>query len=215
MPRFLIVLAIVTFFCGSASADEILDVSISGTFIATLPCSSNCTEAISINFEFDPEAYPRSADTGYALPGTLDVWASGFLGSFSSLSDQGGSGVISFAGAYMPFLDSGGDEVDIRFPVNAPTYFPIGVDTISMEFFSGAPRSTAYLNAFGSTCCTPPTDYKSSVEPVVQVREYGSKGMLLISATIIAFAMWRCGIFNPVRPLARTRQHVHLRRVAL
>ena len=88
MRRFLIALAIVAVFSTAGWADEILDVNISGTFVATQLCSSNCTETVAISFEFDPGAYPRPASPGYAVPGTMEISSFGFLDTFSSESDS-------------------------------------------------------------------------------------------------------------------------------
>ncbi|MGA7860865.1 MAG: hypothetical protein WCB19_03295 [Thermoplasmata archaeon] len=94
MRTVLIALAVVLLCSASTWADGILDVNISGTFIATQPCSSNCTETVSISFEFDPAKYPYGNDYGYAVPGTITIGASGFLGSFDSLYYQGSNGYI-------------------------------------------------------------------------------------------------------------------------
>src|SRR5581483_2378218 len=131
----LIALAALLLWCAPTWADSLLDVNISGTFVATQPCSSNCTQVVSINFEFDPEEYPLGTSTyGYAVPGTMSIFASGFLGSFNSLSYQGSDAYINLSEGYMPFLGSAGDELDIRFPL-LPSFFPVGTDTIRMEFF--------------------------------------------------------------------------------
>ena len=191
MRKLYIAAAILAFWSTCAWANSILDeVTISGTFVATQPCTTNCTESVFIDFDFDPAAYPFGTSTyGYAVPGTLTASGSGFLGSFSSAVYQGESGFISFDGAFMPFFDSGGDELDIRFPVNAPDRFPLGVDTISMEFY-GTNHSAAYVNAFGGTCCVQPTYYQSTVKPL-EVPEYGSEGMAFVSAVVLAAAFWR------------------------
>lgn len=192
MRKLYITAAFLAFFSVSAWANNILDeVTISGTFVATQPCTFNCTESVSIDFNFDPEQYPVGTSSyGYAVPGSLSILGSGFLGSFSSLTYQGQSGYINLGMGYMPFLDRGGDELDIRFPVNSSLFFPLGEDTIRMEFFSGAPESAAYRQAFGSNCCVQPTYYTSTVKPL-EVPEYGSTGMLLVSAVVLGGAMWR------------------------
>jgi len=192
MRKLYIAAAILAFWSTCAWANSILDeVTISGTFVATQPCTTNCTESVFIDFDFDPAAYPVGPSTfGYAVPGSLSVFGSGFLGTFSSLSYQGQSGYINLGMGYMPFLDSGGDELDIRFPVNSSLFFPLGVDTIRMEFFSGAPESAAYRDAFGGTCCVQPTYYQSTVKPL-EVPEYGSEGMAFVSAVVLAAAFWR------------------------
>jgi hypothetical protein len=188
--RLLIAFAVVLFCSSSIWADSILDVNISGTFIATQPCSSNCTENIGINFQFDLTNYPYGSNYGYAVPGTTSVWASGFLGSFDSLSYQGSNGYINLSMGYMPFLDPGGDELDIRFSVNPPA-FPVGVDTISMEFW-GTHSNPAYIDAFGSSnnCCVQPTYYTSTVTPVAVPDETSFLSLSLTALGAVGL-VWR------------------------
>jgi len=189
MSRFVIALAMLAFFSVSVWADGILDVNISGTFIATQPCSSNCTETVSISFLFDPAKYSYADVYGYAVPGTTSIWASGFLGSFDSLSYRGSNGYINLSMGYTPFLDTGGDELDIRFSVNPP-FFPVGVDTIRMEFY-GIHTNPAYLDAFGPNCCVDPAYYTSTVTPVAVPDETSFLSLALTSIGAVGLACRR------------------------
>ena len=139
MRKFVILLTALVLCPLWATADSIVDVNIWGTFTATQPCTVNCTETIGISFQFDSASIvyghygPQYA---WAVPGTINVSASGFLGSFTALN-YGGEGYINIGNeAYMPFIGQFGDEIDILV-VYGNTVFPVGTNTIGLQIYGG------------------------------------------------------------------------------
>jgi hypothetical protein len=180
MRRLLISFALVAFYSASSWANSILDVNASATFTATKSCSSNCTETISTSFQY---LQPSILDPfGEIVPGTLDVSASGFLGSFS----KGGAG--SFY--YVPFLDSLGDEIDLDIPGSRG--IRAGVDTVDFYLFSC--QSMACDKAFGERWIVlgpgSPTSQWSTATPV-GVPDETSFLSLMLAALGSTGLVWR------------------------
>jgi hypothetical protein len=126
--RSLIVLVVVAFCTAPVWADSIeLDVNAWATFSApSSTCHSNCSEKIDVSFLYEPPSvqYP----VGALVPGTLDVSASGSLGSFST--SCAGCG---FYGYYMGFFNFKGDEIDLDF---GGFKIQPGTDTLSFYMWS-------------------------------------------------------------------------------
>jgi hypothetical protein len=140
MRRFLIVFAAIAFCSAPTWADSIvLDVNAWATFTAPLTCLSNCTETVDVSFLYDTPSVVY--ENGQIVSGTLDVGSSGFLGTFSSRNESVFSG-------YIPFLNSGGDEIDLDwlFSSNGIGIQP-GINTLS--FYMWTCQSEACDNAYG------------------------------------------------------------------
>jgi len=100
-------------------------VNVTGTWVETNPlCVVNCTETISMSYEFESnlDAFNPTAATygifGWAVMNTIQVSASGFLGSFfDPYSSLPSSSLWADNGRPLsegiPILDSEGDEVDL------------------------------------------------------------------------------------------------------
>jgi len=128
MRRSLIVVAVVAFCTAPTWADSAeLDVNAWATFSApSSTCHSNCSEKIDVNFLYETPSIVNPV--GALVPGTLDVSASGSLGSFST--SCAGCG---FYGYYMGFFDFKGDEIDLDF---GGFKIEPGTDTLSFYMWS-------------------------------------------------------------------------------
>lgn len=123
-----------------ARADSVYNIQASATFTTTQPCIANCTEQISLSFQYDYAPQPGSEVVGTVLPGTLSITASGFLGDFSS------DGVVRFPTGYLGLFDSGKDEIDLTgFPVTRPP--DLGQNTMRFTLY-GCSTATC-VEAFG------------------------------------------------------------------
>lgn len=183
--RLLVLIAVLA--CSSAPswADSIeLDVNAWGTYTATQPCSSNCTETIAMSFLYDTPSvdYPE----GEMVPGSFQMSSSGFLGTFSGPSNQ------RWMGDYMPSFNGLGDEIDLySFAANEFSIAP-GVNTVG--FFIYSCQSEICANAFGQTWTADGpgfTSDESSIVTPVQVPDGDSVPWLMVTALGAIGLVWR------------------------
>jgi hypothetical protein len=132
MQRFVLMFCAVVVLCCSGWADKLTvdHVTVSGTITATQPCSSNCTETISLNFLFVPGYEdPFFTTYGYILPGSFNETYSGFLGSASVVG--GGDFHIVEGFGYWYICCGAGTEVDLVWGFETPDIFnpanPVGL----------------------------------------------------------------------------------------
>ena len=170
-----------------AYADQVYSVEMSGTYTATVPCTSNCTETLSASFQFilDPTwslpcpTSPYSACRTNIVPGTFSLTSDGFMGTFTS------SGVIA-ADNYIPTFDTLGlntltDEIDIE------GFFPYGGDSYSVPvpkfniFHCG---SDACRAAFANTREDGYLMYPQQWWTVVKAPEPSSLALLVVPAVV-------------------------------
>ncbi|MGA9508904.1 MAG: hypothetical protein WBV55_09815 [Candidatus Sulfotelmatobacter sp.] len=128
MRRSLMVLVVVAFCTAPTWADSVeLDVNAWATFSApSSTCHSNCTERIDVSFLYQTPSIVNPL--GALVPGTLDVIASGSLGSFSTLCTG-----CRFFGSSMGLFDLKGDEINLDF---GGVKIRPGTDTLSFYMFS-------------------------------------------------------------------------------
>ena len=122
----LLALAFLPTLCRAGSIDVTnYQVDVSGKFVEANPsCVSNCTETISVGYEFESNldvfnpTSPTNGIYGWVVTSTIQVTSSGFLGSFSPASFI--SGLWAHNGPQyslgFPFVNSLGDEIDLANP---------------------------------------------------------------------------------------------------
>lgn len=162
-----------------ACADHVYSVEMTGTFTATAPCTSDCTETLSSSFQMvlDP-TLPSCIATGFidgvrqpcyitVIPSTFSLTASGFLGSFvaptTSLDDQ--NTIWTF--------DSMGDEIDIEFgspnnPIPLPQFeiFDCKYDDVCWNHFAGPVHGSLMFAQEWSTTVKAPEPSSLALLPV-------------------------------------------------
>ncbi len=128
-----IVLVVLTFSPLLAHADQVYSVDMWGIYTATTPCTSNCTETITADFQFtyDPSLWPFVQ----IIPGSFSSTSSGFMGPLVSDGTTHGDLTIWFLG--------GGGEIDIWW--GTPYYSLPGF----FQFEIWACRSDPCTSAFG------------------------------------------------------------------
>ena len=185
MRRSLIVLVVVAFCTAPTWADSIeLDVNAWATFTApSSTCHSNCSEKIDVSFLYQTPSIVNPF--GALVPGTLDVSASGSLGSFNTFCAGCG-----FYGYYMGFFDFKGDEIDLDF---GGFKIKPGIDTLSFYMWSceslicGSDYGQKWT---GLDSAGEPATQGSSVRAVAVPDETSFLSLGLTAFATIAFA-WR------------------------
>lgn len=185
MRKLLIAVAALTLCSASAWADGAsLDVTAWATFTAT-QCSSNCTETIKTSFEYIPPDVNHIE--GQIVSGSMDVTASGFLGSFSSI------GLKSY---YVGFLNFLGDEIDLDIPNGVG--IQTGINTVYFDLYTCESQTCG--GAYGQTWTgigpENVTGQGSVVKAVEVPDETSFLSMTIISliATIVACRLRRKGV---------------------
>ena len=134
MRRYLIIFALVACYSAQASAGSIYDVNAWATFTGTLPCSTNCTETIGLNFLYIPPPPNNDFLLGTIVPGTMNISSSGFLGTFSDVYGD----YVNSQG-YIPFANNPGlpynmrDELDLN--VTSLSGIQLGMNTLNFDLF--------------------------------------------------------------------------------
>ena len=176
-----IVLAFLVLGSAFAFADQVYSVDMNGTFIATAPCTSDCTETLSSTFQFvlDP-TLPYCTQVGVidgmhqncdiiVIPSSFSLTSSGFMGSFvaagTSVGDQ--NTIWTF--------NSMGDEIDIEFgdpqnPIPLPQFEIFScsfADTCYAHFTGPAHGSLMFAQEWSTTVKIPePSSLALLVVPV-------------------------------------------------